>query len=257
MELLEFQRHFAARLQDLPNQMDQLLEVPHGWSQEQASARLSIYRNNFVISLLDALKLVYPITLQMLGDDAFRQQGRRFILQHPPEQSDVSWYGEGFAEHLDPLAKQFSLPYLVSLADLEWQFYLVGQGPWLERQLQPQQLASLSETQQAALRLFLQPGLCLCHYPMDVLSLHQCVRAGDTDELGKLQLDQPVWLALYRQDPHQVKAQPLTGEQYSLLLALQATPSLSQLLSEQDPDLLAPLGQLLQLPLFSHFDTQG
>src|SRR6266545_3762491 len=49
-----------------------------------AGERLSIYRNNFLISLGEALKSNFPVTLQLLGNDFFEQAARRFVLAQPP-----------------------------------------------------------------------------------------------------------------------------------------------------------------------------
>src|SRR5688572_10290199 len=41
--------------------------------------RLAIYRNNFLISLVEALKANFPVTLQLLGKEFFEQAARGFV----------------------------------------------------------------------------------------------------------------------------------------------------------------------------------
>src|SRR5512145_7017 len=60
--------------------------------------RLAIYRNNFLISLGEALKANFPVTLQLLGTDFFEQAARRFVISRPPQRPCLFEYGAGFAD---------------------------------------------------------------------------------------------------------------------------------------------------------------
>src|SRR5213593_273970 len=62
--------------------------------------RLAIYRNNFLISLGEALKANFPVTLQLVGGGFFEQAARRFVLAHPPRRPCMFEYGAGFPDYL-------------------------------------------------------------------------------------------------------------------------------------------------------------
>src|SRR5262245_56434113 len=68
-----------------------------------AAERLSIYRNNFLISLGEALKANFPVTLQLVGSGFFEQAARRFVLAHPPRRPCVFEYGAEFPDYLRAL----------------------------------------------------------------------------------------------------------------------------------------------------------
>ena len=81
-----------------------------------AAERLAIYRNNFLISLREALKTNFPVTLQLLGQDFFEQTAWRFVLAHPPHRPCLFEYGAFFPDYLRDLAELAQLPYIADVA---------------------------------------------------------------------------------------------------------------------------------------------
>jgi len=82
--------------------------------------RLAIYRNNFLISLGEALKANFPVTLQLLGTEFFEQAARRFVLAQPPQRPCLFEYGAGFAGYLRDLPQLATRPYIVDMARFEF-----------------------------------------------------------------------------------------------------------------------------------------
>jgi len=82
--------------------------------------RLGIYRNNFLISLGEALKANFPVTLQLIGRDFFEQAARRFVLAHPPERPCLFEYGALFPDYLGGLQQLAALPYVAEMARFEF-----------------------------------------------------------------------------------------------------------------------------------------
>lgn len=110
---------FAAAL------LDPDIDIPVGVGKaknNQAPKRFSIYRNNVVVSLMDAMASSFPSLLTIMGEENFKRVSRNFILNHPPSTPMMQQYGRAFPEFLSgfkPLAKS---PFLadVARAELSW-----------------------------------------------------------------------------------------------------------------------------------------
>jgi hypothetical protein len=108
--------------------------------------RLAIYRNNFLISLGEALKVNFPVTLQLLGADFFEQAARRFVLAHPPQRPCLFEYGAGFADYLRVLPQLATLPYVAEVARFEFARIAAFNAP-AEPAVTPESLAGLTPAQ--------------------------------------------------------------------------------------------------------------
>jgi hypothetical protein len=85
-----------------------------------ATERLRIYRNNFLIGLGEALNSNFPVVRQMVGADFFAQAARAFILRAPPRKPCLFEYGERFPEFLAELPEMAELPYVAEMASFEF-----------------------------------------------------------------------------------------------------------------------------------------
>ena len=85
-----------------------------------AGERLAIYRNNFLISLTEALKANFPVTRQLLGEDFFAEAAARFVRAHPPRQPCLFEYGETFPGYLHALPQLAELTYVAEVARFEF-----------------------------------------------------------------------------------------------------------------------------------------
>jgi hypothetical protein len=112
--------------------------------------RLSIYRNNFLLSLTEALKANFPVTLQMLGADFFGQTARRFVLAHPPQRPCLFEYGAAFPDYLRELPELSRLPYVPEMARFEFARIAAYNAP-RERYVAAETLSALSPDQLEAL----------------------------------------------------------------------------------------------------------
>lgn len=82
--------------------------------------RLDVYRNNVVLSLLEALATTFPVTRKLVGDEFFREMGRRFIRRHPPTSPRLSEFGEMLPAFIADFVAAASVPYLADVARLEF-----------------------------------------------------------------------------------------------------------------------------------------
>jgi len=114
--------------------------------------RLAIHRNNFLLSLGEALKANFPVTLQLIGRDFFEQAARRFVLANPPRRPCLFEYGAAFPDYLRDLPELSSLPYVAEMARFEFARIAAYNAP-TEPYLSADTLAGLSPAQLEALPL--------------------------------------------------------------------------------------------------------
>lgn len=110
------QAEFAAAL------LDPSLPAPpelRSWNGSDISARLAVYRNNVVSSLVDALAETHLVVRELVGDEFFRAMAAVFVRQHPPRSRILVHYGDEFAEFLEQFEPAAALPYLADVARLE------------------------------------------------------------------------------------------------------------------------------------------
>jgi len=102
--------------------------VPPGltsWNGSDPGRRFAVYRNNVVVSLIDALADTYPVVQQLVGDEFFRAMARVFAFAQPPVSPVMAHYGAGFAEFVEGFPPAAALPYLADVARLEYLYVQV------------------------------------------------------------------------------------------------------------------------------------
>ncbi len=90
MGLLVTQATFAAAL------LTPELPSPAGlrvWNGSDPAARLAVYRNNVVSSLIDAVADSFPVTQELVGEEFFRAMAAVFVRAHPPRSKVLTHYG--------------------------------------------------------------------------------------------------------------------------------------------------------------------
>ena len=110
------QRDFARAL------LDPALPPPPGlvsFNGSDPHQRFAVYRNNVVVSLVDALAARFPVVLALVGEDFFRAMARVFVGQHLPRSPLMAKYGEEFPAFIAGFAPAAGLPYLTDVAALE------------------------------------------------------------------------------------------------------------------------------------------
>ncbi len=93
-------------------------------SEQEARERLSVYQNNIVSSLSEALSDTFPVCNQLVGDEYFRALSIEFITGHLPTSPILSHYGAKFSDFLASFPPLADLPYLSEVAFLEYELLL-------------------------------------------------------------------------------------------------------------------------------------
>ena len=89
------------------------------WNGSDPTARLAVYRNNVVSSLIDAVADTFPVTKELVGEEFFRAMASIFVRQHPPRSRVLAHYGAEFADFVDGFEPARAVPYLADVARLE------------------------------------------------------------------------------------------------------------------------------------------
>lgn len=111
------QSFFAAALLN-PN-----LPAPVGltaWNGSDPAQRFRVYRNNVIVSLVDALADTFEVTQELVGEEFFRAMARLYAYAHPPQSRLMAFYGEEFPGFIESFSPATALPYLADVALLEY-----------------------------------------------------------------------------------------------------------------------------------------
>lgn len=101
---------------------DAELPYPDGlstWNGSDPAARFAVYRNNVIVSLIDALADTYPVTQELVGEAFFRAMARLYIGEAPPHSRVLAFYGASFPDFIEQFPPAASVPYLADVARLE------------------------------------------------------------------------------------------------------------------------------------------
>lgn len=105
-----------------PALLDPDLEVPAGMvgpDGNTAPKRFSVYRNNVVSSLMEALAETYPSIKALVGEENFATICRIYISAHPPSSPMMQAYGDLLPQFLRDFQPLKHSPFLVDVADVE------------------------------------------------------------------------------------------------------------------------------------------
>lgn len=94
------------------------------WNKTNCERRFAVYRNNVVVSLIDALAVNFPVVQHLVGEVFFRAMAREFVSQFPPKTPVMAFYGEDFADFIMAFPPAASIAYLADIAKLEYAIQL-------------------------------------------------------------------------------------------------------------------------------------
>ncbi|WP_193164195.1 HvfC/BufC N-terminal domain-containing protein [Microbulbifer hainanensis] len=96
--------------------------VPAGlktWNNSDPASRFAVYRNNVLVSLVNALEDSFPVTRQLVGEAFFRTMAIEFVRGNPPRAAVLTDYGDALPEFVEAYPHARALPYLADMTRLE------------------------------------------------------------------------------------------------------------------------------------------
>jgi hypothetical protein len=135
----------------------------------------AVYRNNSVVSLLDALHDRFPVTCLLVGEEFFRAMARSYADDHRPASPLLMHYGDDFPAFIGGFAPAADVPYLSDVTRLELAWSEAYHAPD-DCSLQPQVLSGASPDALLRTQLTLHPSVRILRsaYPVaDIWAAHQ------------------------------------------------------------------------------------
>lgn len=102
--------------------LDPARAAPAGWragTGADPARRFAVYRNNVVVSRIEALADAYPVLRALLGDQVFRRVAREYVRTQPADTPVMREAGAGLGGWLAAFAPLREWPYLADVARLE------------------------------------------------------------------------------------------------------------------------------------------
>lgn len=84
---------------------------------------MQVYRNNYYISLTEALRSVYVSVDKLVGKGFFDFVAHGYIDAHPSKSGNLHEFGDCFAGFIGSLEQAASVPYIADVARLDWAWH--------------------------------------------------------------------------------------------------------------------------------------
>ena len=222
--------------------------------------RLSVYRNNVIHSLTEALAAQFPIVKRLVGDSFFLALARDYARQHPPLEPSLTFYGDQFCNFIAEHEHCQQIPYLADVAKLELccQHCLHSAD---DVTLQAEELGGLAEDQFGLLQLKLRQSVRIFTSKFGAVDIWQENLQANPGQLDLTNLAESK-AVLYRQN-FQVKVIKLRHDVYFLLQEIQKERTINEAFEACQADSATSeegfsdmLGFLLGLGIFSRYQLK-
>jgi hypothetical protein len=203
--------------------LDPQLALPAGlrsWNGSDAARRFAVYRNNVVVSLVNALAETFPVVQRLVGEPFFRAMAREYVCDRPPRSAVLATYGEDFADWMVGFPPVRHLSYLPDVARLESarvQAFHAADAPALGAE----DIAPLLQAPQAltAARLALHPSLQVIDSAYGVVSLWAAHQHDDDEAIATVSIETPEAAVVLRRHD-EVSVLPIDGASAAFVAAL-------------------------------------
>lgn len=92
--------------------------IPDG-AKEEKGVLLGVYRNAYVLRLIEVIESDHELLHAYLGDEAFDEMARAYVTAHPSDQPNARWFSRHLPAFLARAAPYRDEPHLAELALLE------------------------------------------------------------------------------------------------------------------------------------------
>lgn len=214
--LPELQRGFAAAL--ITGEEQPVHECIIGARELDASAALTVYRNNVFSNYRKGLREDYPAVLALVGESFFHGACDAYTRAHASTSGDLNDFGAAFARFLEQWSPAQQLPYLPDVARLEWAIHLALNAADVPA-LELTSLARVSPEVVPQLRFGLHPSAALVYSPYPVFRIWQ-MSAAHTRADERIDLDAGADRLLVIRRNATVEIEPVTLGEWTVLQAL-------------------------------------
>jgi hypothetical protein len=232
LNLLETQHAFSRAIMDREN-VALRAEIAAGTF--SAAERLEVYRNTFLSTLTNALRVSFPAVHRLVGEVFFEATAHSFIDEEPPHSAYLNAYGGGFADFLAQFPAVEGLPYLADVARLEW---AVNGALHAEDAvpLEAEALVEIATVLPERVTFVSHPSLKLLRLDYPARMIWHAVLAEDDAALSSINLSSgPEWLLIER-GANGVDVSALTESEWRFASALCAGESLAAAIDASPDD---------------------
>lgn len=137
-----------------------------------AEKRLKVYFDSYRIRLMEILKLDFPKTHTLLGDENFENAFHAYLTQHTSTHFSVRYFGQHFSQFLATNAPYKDYPVFKEMAQFEWAVaYTIDakDAPLINTEM----LSSLSGEEWQTLSFCFHPSVTSCVFAWDTPQLWQ------------------------------------------------------------------------------------
>ena len=134
------------------------------------ASRFSVYRNNVVAGLINAVSVRYPVVRKLLWDDAFNRVAHQYVVSEPPRSPVLLQYGESFPQFLRGIGQGAAANYLADVAEIEsarTRAYHAADAAPLSRE----EFSAVPPDEWPELRIALHPSVALLKSDFPVVSI--------------------------------------------------------------------------------------
>ena len=235
--------------------------VPRGVRSRNADSpvkRFAVYRNNVMVSLIDALRTRFPATERIVGTEFFIALARAFISAHPPDSPLLMFFGERLPAFIEGFAPAAELPWVADVARIE----CARTRSYHAADAEVTDLARLQASAPDRIfgaRLMLHPALQIVRSHFPAVTIWTCNADADA-EAHAVDFDQPEDALVTRPQFDVIVARLLPGGA-TLVEALRTMPfgDAANLAAAAEPDfdLTAALTFLIGRGAFAGFHVPG
>lgn len=139
----------------------------------------AVYRNNVVVSLVDALAARFPAAAAIVGEEFFRAMAREFVRARPPRSPILMLYGAELPAWVAEFPPAAGVPYLADVMRLE---FAIGEA-YHAADARPASIGDLGRLDRrklAGTRIALHPAARLVSSPYPVATI-RAMSIGDAD----------------------------------------------------------------------------
>lgn len=201
-----------------------LASIKPGGKLLNSNAALKIYQKGYICRLTEALGEIYEGVWSVLGDKEFFRCAEDYILSHPSQSYNLSYYGWHFAEFLKSSKFIKDFPFISELARLDLAFFKTFHLPQ-HRHLEPRELAKIEHNPDCVMKF--GTAVTLLELSAPVYQLWK-----NSPDFGPPSQERE-YLVLYKQND-QVFVKQLEIDSFNMLSALQSGTSLNSYLEHNE-----------------------